>query len=76
MGSVDTMSRWPVAVGSIKELPDTYEEAFCQSTGRDDLSDMYAVFALLIERRWYRVGGQLICIDHDTLHFFSRPAHP
>ena len=55
MGSVDTMSRWPVAVGSIKELPDKYEKAFCQSTGRDDISEMYAVFAPLIERWWYRV---------------------
>ena len=71
MGSVDTMSRWPIEVGSIQELPDKYKTAFYQSTGRDDISDMYAVFSPRLERWIYRRGGQLICIDHDLLHFFQ-----
>jgi len=73
MSSVETMSRWPTLVESVSSLPARYADSFLQFTGKPDCSAMYAVYAPLTDILWFHKGGQFLCIDSDTLHFF-RPA--
>jgi hypothetical protein len=75
MSSIETMSTWPTLVQSVSALPARYAGAFPQYTGKTDCSSMYAVYSPLLEFLWYRKGGQFLCIDGNTLHFF-RPAGP
>jgi hypothetical protein len=75
MSSVETMSRWPSLVQSVVNLPSRYADSFVQYTGKSDCTDMYAVFAPLVDLLWFHRGGQLICIDGNVLHFFRSSAN-